>query len=344
LKVLITGNLGYVGTELSKYLNSSEYEVYGLDCGFYKDCLLDSSHEDIPTKIKDIRDLEISDLSGFDAVVHLAALSNDPIGELDSNLTYEINRDAAVNSAELAQQAGVSRFIFISTQSIYGVSSSNSELLESSLKSPQTAYAQSKWEAEQIILDKSTPLFTTMALRPSTVFGWSPRLRSDIVFNNLLLSGLSKGKIEVHSDGSPWRPIIHVEDLCVAIRLSLEANPKIVSGKSFNIGKLDGNYQVKDIANAAKQCIGDVEIKFNTELIVDPRSYKVSFISARDNLGFEAERNLVESGMEILSKIKSNSLSIETLMGRMTNRLQQVSFLQREGVLDDSLRFKFRVG
>jgi len=339
VKILITGNLGYIGTVLSEHLMASNHQVAGIDSGFYNDCLLNGEYIDVPTKIKDIRDVTVQDFHGFDAVVHLAALSNDPIGELDSALTYQINGDASISAAELARNAGVERFIFISTQSIYGISTSDVELDESAVKNPQTAYAKSKWESEQAILEMTSENFTTVALRPSTVFGWSPRLRSDIVFNNLLLTGLTKGKIEVHSDGTPWRPIVHVSDLSEAIRLTLIAEKSKISGLPFNIGKIGGNYTVKEIASAAKTCLGEIEIIFNTENIADPRSYKVSFKKAFDVLGFEAKRELIESGNEMLVKFKEFDLQNGELLGRLTNRLAQVNHLKNEGMLDDNLRF-----
>ena len=339
MSVLITGNLGYVGSVLSQYLNERNFQVSGLDSGYYAKCQLIPDLEDIPTKIKDIRDTTVEDFHGFEAVIHLAALSNDPIGELNSSLTFQINGDASIKAAELAREAGVEKFIFVSTQSIYGISTSEDELDEFAAKNPQTAYAKSKWDAEQSILGMSTKNFTTVALRPSTVFGWSPRLRSDIVFNNLLLSGLTKGKIEVHSDGTPWRPIVHVSDLAEAIRLTLIADKKAISANSFNIGKIGGNYTVREIASAAKECIGDIEIVFNTENIADPRSYKVSFIRAFNVLGFEAKRELVESGNEMLGKFNQYDLTDNDLMGRLTNRLAQVSYLKQEGKVNESLRF-----
>lgn len=339
MKTLITGNLGYIGTVLSSHLENFGMNISGLDSGYYKDCLLDPDHGDVPTRIKDIRDAIVEDFQGFDSAVHLAALSNDPIGELDSDLTFQINQDASINAAKLAQEAGVKRFVFVSTQSIYGISSSDLELDESAAKNPQTAYAKSKWEAEQVILEMSSDDFTTIALRPSTVFGWSPRLRSDIVFNNLLLSGLTKAKIEVHSDGSPWRPIVHVSDLSEAIRLALMADHDKVSGNAFNIGKMGGNYKVSDIATAAQSCIKGTEVIFNTEDITDPRSYKVDFNKALKVLGFEAKRDLIESGEEMLMKFSEIGVAQDLLMGRLTNRLAQVAFLKGRGELDETLRF-----
>ena len=341
MKILVTGNLGYVGTITTEYLKNQGYEVVGLDSGFYRECLLVPIENKIITKNKDIRDVEISDFAGIDAVVHLAALSNDPIGELDQNLTHEINYLGAVRTAEMAKRAGVEKFIFVSTQSIYGISSSSNELDEdNSIKNPQTAYASSKWRAEQEILAMSDSSFISTALRPSTVFGWSPRLRSDIVFNNLLLTGLKQQRIDVHSDGTPWRPIVHVLDLARAIEVCIKSDSERISGRSFNIGVLNGNFTVKQLAEAARECLDRIPIAFKTENIVDPRSYKVSFDRARKELGFTAKVGLLAGGTEIVLESKKLIGRGIDLMDRKTNRLLQMKFLLEKGLIDGSLRFK----
>jgi nucleoside-diphosphate-sugar epimerase len=341
MKILVTGNLGYVGTTTTEYLKNQGYEVVGLDSGFYRECLLVPLENKIITKNKDIRDVEISDFAGIDAVVHLAALSNDPIGELDQNLTHEINYFGAVRTAEMAKRAGVEKFIFVSTQSIYGISSSSDELDEdNSIKNPQTAYASSKWRAEQEILAMSDSSFISTALRPSTVFGWSPRLRSDIVFNNLLLTGLKQQRIDVHSDGTPWRPIVHVLDLARAIEVCIKSDSERISGRSFNIGVLNGNFTVKQLAEAARECLNRIPIAFKTEHIVDPRSYKVSFERARKELGFTAKVGLLAGGAEIVLESKKLIGQGIDLMDRKTNRLLQMKFLLENGLIDGSLRFK----
>ena len=341
MKILVTGNLGYVGTVTSEYLKNQGYDVVGLDSGFYRDCILAPIENAIFTKNKDIRDVEISDFTGIEAVVHLAALSNDPIGELDQSLTLEINYSGAVRTAEMAKKAGVEKFIFVSTQSIYGISSSSEELDEdNSIKNPQTAYASSKWRAEQEILALSDPSFISTALRPSTVFGWGPRLRTDIVFNNLLLTGLKQQRIDVHSDGTPWRPIVHVLDLARAIEVCIKSDSERISGRSFNIGVLNGNFTVKQIAKAAQECLDGIPIAFKTENIVDPRSYKVSFERARKELGFTAKVGLLAGGTEIVLESKKLIGQGIDLMDRKTNRLLQMKFLLEKGLIDGSLRFK----
>jgi nucleoside-diphosphate-sugar epimerase len=342
LKILLTGSLGYVGTQASYNLKLKGYSVFGIDSGFFKECNLVPVLTQVPTQLKDIRDLEISDFENIDAVIHLAALSNDPIGELDETLTYEINYKAAVRTAELAKAAKVKRFLFISTQSIYGIAQNDSELDEdNSTKNPQTAYAKSKLSAEKEILKMSDSKFTATSLRPSTVFGWGVRLRSDIVFNNLILNGLINNKIDVHSDGTPWRPIVHVNDLCEAIEICLRIAPEVISGESFNIGVKGGNFTVKQLAMAAQSALNGIPINFNTENISDPRSYKVSFLKAEKLLNFQAKTLLESGGSELISQSRKIIDQGLDLLGRKTNRLAQIKFLIKEGSLDENLRFKY---
>jgi len=340
MKILITGSQGYIGTFLTQFLINIGMEVSGTDVGYYKDCNLVPVDDLAKTKNIDIRNVSIGDVLGFNAIVHLAALSNDPVGELDEKLTFDINYKATINLAKLAKKAGVKRFIFVSTQSIYGISNTAEELDEySSTKNPQTAYAKTKWLAEQELKTLEDSEFEIVYIRPSTVFGWSPRLRTDIVFNNLLLSGLKYGKIEVHSDGTPWRPIIHINDLSRFILNVLEAPKDKIAGKAFNVGVLNGNYTVKQIAEAAQSCLpNSTTITYNTENLVDPRSYKVSFDRAKQELGFIAETDLIDGGKELLLKINENSKDRD-ILGKKTNRLSQLIYLIKIGTLDKELRF-----
>lgn len=341
MTVLITGSQGYIGTHLTSHMLNEGYKVVGVDSGYFKSCNVGPLNQQTRTLQKDIRDLEKADLEGVDVVIHLAALSNDPIGELDSKLTFEINHDGAVRVAQLAKVAGVKRFVFISTQSIYGISTTDTELDEiDSVKNPQTAYAQSKWNAEQEILSMSDMEFTTTALRPSTVFGWSPRFRSDIVFNNLILNGLLKQQIEVHSDGTPWRPVIHIQDVCIAIQKCVESSTEVVSSKAYNLGVRNGNFTVRELAETARACIGELPILYNTENLTDPRSYKVSFTRAHRELDFDAKITLVSGGKEITKEARFLIDSGINLLNRNTNRLQQVKYLLENGSLDDTLRFR----
>ena len=340
MNILITGSLGYVGTNATLNLMSQGLNVVGIDSGFYRECNLVPIVKQVPTILKDIRDLEISDFENIDAVIHLAALSNDPIGELDESLTYEINYNAAVRTAELAKAANVKRFIFASTQSIYGIAQNDSELDEdNSFKNPQTAYAKSKLLAEIEILAMSDNYFITTSLRPSTVFGWGVRLRSDIVFNNLLLNGLTHKKIDVHSDGTPWRPVVHIQDLCTAIEICLKNKSELISGHSFNIGIINGNYTVRELAEAAQDALNGIPVRFNTEKITDPRSYKVSFSKAKVILGFQAKIDLISGANEIIDNTKSLMNHGVNLLGPMTNRLARMKNLITSQKIDSSLRF-----
>lgn len=341
MKILVTGNQGYIGTHAAAHLVKQGYEVVGMDSGFYKDCNLSVITSEVFTNQKDIRDVELQDFTGVDAVVHLAALSNDPLGELDSSLTLDINYKAAVRVAELSKAAGVSRFVFVSSQSMYGISTSTEELDEiDSTKNPQTAYADSKWRAEQEIMGMRNSSFSPVALRPSTVFGWSARLRSDIIFNNLLLTGLEKGRIEVHSDGTPWRPVVHIHDIALAIQTCIEIDQEKISGKAFNVGVLDGNFTVREIAEAAQICLGGIPVAYKTENIVDPRSYKVSFKRMFRELGFQAQVDLQTGGNELVLEAKKLLASNVELLGRKSNRLLQIKYLLENGLIDDSLRSK----
>jgi nucleoside-diphosphate-sugar epimerase len=340
MKTLVTGSQGYIGTFLTKFLGENGIQVTGTDIGYYKDCNLAPVYDLVSAKSVDVRDIRIDDVFGFDAIVHLAALSNDPVGELDEKLTYEINFKATINLAELAKKAGVKRFVFVSSQSIYGISNTEDELDEyNSVKNPQTAYAKTKWLAEQELKNLEDNDFYITYVRPSTVFGWSPRLRTDIVFNNLLLNGLTYGKIEVHSDGTPWRPIVHIRDLSRFILKVLEAPKDKIAGKAFNVGVLNGNYTVKQIAEAAQSCLpSSTTITYNTENLIDPRSYKVSFKRAKDELGFNAETDLISGGDDLLNNINSMRES-KDILGRNTNRLSQLKHLIELNILDKELRF-----
>ena len=340
MKVLVTGSLGYVGTSTVDYLISKGFSIEGIDSGYFLNCSLTPVANHKITKLKDIRDLEVSDFINFDAVVHMAALSNDPIGELDKQLTFDINYHSAVRAAELAKAAGVKRFVFISTQSIYGISDSQTALNEdSSVKNPQTAYAQSKWKAEQEILSMLDEAFTVCALRPSTVFGWGARLRSDIVFNNLVSNGLRHKCVKVHSDGTPWRPIVHVKDLARAIEKCLTVDSQTINGSAFNIGMIEGNYTVKELADTASRLLGSIPVILSTETIIDPRSYRVSFEKAKKELSFEAKISLAIGGQELVQILKDIVIDDYQEFDRKTNRLIQLNYLLKEKILDDNLRF-----
>ena len=341
MKILVTGNKGYIGSVLTPMLIEKGYEVKGYDSGYFEDCLLlpfDGNHSYIR---KDIRDITKEDMEGVDSIIHLAGLSNDPLGDFSPKLTEDINYFGTMRLAEMAKEAGISRFVYASSQSMYGVSDTSSELDEDdSEKNPVTAYAIAKWNAEQQLHLMSTDSFVVTSMRPSTVFGVSPRLRCDIVFNNLVACAYTTGKIEIMSDGSPWRPVVHVKDVCSAFIAGLEAPASVVSGRSFNVGIANGNFTVRDIAEAAQRSVSGSELIFTGDH-TDPRSYRVSFkrilIELKDY--YKPEWDLDMGGQELVQFFKKIGFTEEQFRGKESIRLQQLSYLKEHNYINDTLRF-----
>ena len=341
MKILITGDVGYVGSVLVPKAIERGHEVVGFDVGYFKDSNIADCFADYERFDCDIRKIEEKHLKGVDAVIHLAGLSNDPLGELAPNITQIINHDATLIFANLAKSAGVKRFVYASSQSMYGVSDTDDELDEyTSKKNPVTAYAKVKWTAEQELNELNDDAFNVVSFRPSTVFGASPRLRTDIVFNNLVACAYTTGNIEIKSDGSPWRPIVHVQDVCQAFLAGIEAPSDLIAGKAFNVGVLGGNYTVRDIAEAAAQACPGSTLSFTGEH-TDPRSDKVCFDRIHNELGdyFKPEWNLEKGGKELVSFFNKISFTEEMFRGRSTVRLQQINHLIESGRLDLDLNF-----
>lgn len=278
-KVLVTGNLGYVGSVLVPELQKCRYEVIGFDIGYFKNCLISKIYKNKKIKqiFKDIRKANLNDFKNIDYVVHLAALSNDPLGELKKKNTYEINFNATVNLAKLAKKLGIKKFIYISTQSIYGVSDDHKEIRENGRKNPITAYAKSKYLAEKAIKKLKSKKFHILILRPSTVFGPSPRFRSDIIVNNFIGSAIVEKKINILSDGTPWRPVVHINDLCKIIVRSLKLNILPFNGQAVNVGYKDGNFTVLELAKKISKIFKGIEICHSNKPKLDQRTYKVNF-------------------------------------------------------------------
>ena len=342
MHILVTGNLGYIGSVLTTELAAGGHDVSGLDTGYFRDCLLADAPAPARQIVKDIRDVEEADFRGIDGVIHLAALSNDPLGEFDPSLTDAINLGGTVRAAELAKRAGVRRFVFASSQSMYGVSATDAELDEdTSDKRPVTAYARTKWEAEQAIMKLVSPTFVVVAFRPSTVFGASPRLRSDIVFNNLVGCAFTRGRIEIKSDGSPWRPVVHVRDVCQAFVAGITAPEAAVRGRAFNVGIPDGNFTVRDLAEAAGRCMPGSSLTFTGEHGKDSRSYRVSFRRILDELApwFRPAWDLDRGGRELVGFFRETGFTDQDYTGRRTIRLEQLKHLVNSGGLTPDLRW-----
>lgn len=340
MKVLVTGDQGYIGSVLTQILREKSYDVVGYDIGYYSECKLYEYDENYRKIIKDIRDVSLDDVQGIDAIIHLAALSNDPLGELSPGLTAEINRDGTLKLARLAKQAGVKRFIYSSSQSMYGISNSEGELDEdNSEKNPLTAYAKTKWEAECELNKLATDDFVVVNFRPSTVFGASPRLRCDIVFNNLVACAFTTGKIEIKSDGTPWRPVVHVQDVCSAYLAGLEAPKELVNGRDFNVGIPNGNYTVRDLAEAAQRVVVRSDLVFTGEHGSDSRTYKVGFSRILTELKdyFKPEWDLDRGGKELVELFERVRFSEEHFRGRNCIRLAQLHHLIDSSQINNSL-------
>jgi len=344
MNILVTGNNGYVGTILTEILLKRGYTVTGLDVNYFASCTLEPVNQNITQINKDIREVDINNVEGFDAIIHLAGLSNDPLGELNPGLTEEINFHGTVNIARLAKKAGVRRFVYASSQSMYGISDTENELdEENSEKNPVTAYAKTKWEAELELKNMHSDDFVVTCFRPSTVFGVSPRLRCDIVYNNLVACAYTTGKIEILSDGSPWRPVVHVRDVCQAFIAGLEAPAELVGGKAFNVGILNGNFTVRDLAEAAQRSVPGSELIFLNEHM-DPRTYRVSFKRILSELKdyFKPEWDLDSGGKELVSYFDKVNFTEDNFRGEICNRLAQLELLQSSQVINNQLRFNVK--
>jgi len=342
--ILVTGNLGYIGTVLVPMLNSLKYSVTGYDSHFYDSSCQLYEPEQKPNKqiLKDIRDIEKDDLKGIDGIIHLASLSNDPLGEFNPNITYEINYSATVRLAEIAEDCCVKRFVYASSQSMYGVANIDKELDEDeSEKNPVTAYAKTKWMAECELKKMGTEDFVISFFRPSTVFGVSPKLRCDIVFNNFVGCAYTTGKIEIKSDGTPWRPVIHINDVSNAFISGLTAPKELIMNEAFNIGLENGNFTVRQLAEAAQKVVHGSSIIFTGVHGKDSRTYRVSFNRILSILKdyFKPEWNLINGGKQLVELFDKIGFTEDNFRSIMCNRLLCLKKLIESKVLNDDLRW-----
>ncbi|MBI2278866.1 MAG: NAD(P)-dependent oxidoreductase [Candidatus Brennerbacteria bacterium] len=342
MTILITGNRGYIGPILVEMLLAKGYEVVGYDAGYYAGNELYTTKNEIKQITKDVREIKEEDLNGVDVVIHLAGLSTDPLGELDERLTEEINFRATIKLARLARSAGVKRFVYASSQSMYGVADTDYELDEDAPKNPVTAYARTKWEAEQELGKLDSDDFTVTSFRPSTVFGPSPNLRCDIVFNSLVASAYTTGNIEIKSDGTPWRPVVHIKDVSRAFIAGIEAPRELVGGQSFNVGIPNGNYTVRELAEAAQRAVPGSKLKFTGEHGPDSRTYRVSFKKILSVLKdyYKPEWDLDKGGEELIAFFKRVNFTEAQFRGRPAIRLEQIKYLLRGKKLDENLLWR----
>lgn len=345
MKVLVTGTEGYIGTRLASWLMARGHDVIGLDSGFYRDGTLYTAPCGMPqaprTFFKDLRNLDSADFEGIDAVVHLAELSNDPLGEHRPEVTFEINHQGSVRIAKAAREAGVKRFVYASSCSVYGTA--ESEVVdETSPLNPQTAYAQCKTLVERDLKPMADEEFCVVLLRNATAYGPSPRMRFDIVLNDLCALAWTQKRIAMISDGTPWRPIVHVEDICEAMRLAIEVPADHVNGEVFNVGATSENYRIRDIANIVAEVFPDCDLSMGPPS-GDNRSYRVSFEKITRRLpGFKARWTAKQGATELRQLFERIEMSASLYEFRAFTRLKQLTYLLRTRQLDDNLYWRSR--
>jgi nucleoside-diphosphate-sugar epimerase len=342
MKILVTGTEGYIGARLAPLLFAEGYEVVGLDTGYYRDGWLYSPP--LPravsprTLLTDLRSVTPSDLEGFDAVVHLAELSNDPLGENRPEITYQINHQGSLRLAQLAKQVGVTRLVYASSCSVYGIGSSE-WLDERSPTNPRTAYARCKTMVERDLGPMADGRFCVTFLRNATAYGASPRMRFDIVLNDLCGLAWTQRRIAMTSDGSPWRPVVHVEDICQAIRLTLTAPEAKVNGQVFNVGADSENYRVRELAEIVASVFPGCEVSTGPSR-GDDRSYRVSFAKIASELpGFSCKWSAARGAQELRAIFERIEMSADTFAYRAFTRLKQLRYLTQTGQLDAELRW-----
>jgi nucleoside-diphosphate-sugar epimerase len=341
MNVLVTGHDGYIGTVLVPMLLQANHKVMGLDTNFFDGCDFNPRLGDLPAMRKDLRDVKVTDLMGFEAVIHLAALSNDPLGDLNPECTYEINHRASVRLAELAKTAGVPRFLFSSSCSLYGLAGGAEFLTEEAAFNPVTPYGESKVLVEGNVSRLADDSFSPTYLRNSTAYGVSPRLRADLVVNNLVGFAYTTGEVLIASDGTPWRPLIHVEDICRAFITILQAPRDLVHNQAFNVGRTEENYQIREIANMVEEIVPGSHVKYAEDGGPDLRCYRVNCDKISRILPEFRPQWTVRRGIEQLyNAYKDHQLDREEFTGTRYIRLKHLRSLLANSRLEPTLRWR----
>ncbi|MFF8657606.1 NAD-dependent epimerase/dehydratase family protein [Streptomyces huasconensis] len=340
MRVLLTGHQGYLGTVMAPVLTAAGHDVVGLDSGLFADCVLGPPPADPQGHRVDLRDVTADHVAGVDAVIHLAALSNDPLGSLAPDLTYDINHHASVRLARLARDAGVRRFLYASTCSVYGAAGGGDLVGEDAPLRPVTPYAESKVRVEDDLHALADDDFTPVFMRNATAFGYSPRLRADIVLNNLVGHALLSGEVLVLSDGTPWRPLVHAADIARAFAAALTAPRDAVHDRAFNIGSETNNVTVADIAEQVAEAVTGAKVVITGETGADPRSYRVDFSRFRAAIpGFECAWTVKRGALELADAYREFGLTQDDFEQRFT-RLAVLRAASDAGTVDDTLRWR----
>jgi nucleoside-diphosphate-sugar epimerase len=340
VKVLVTGHNGYIGTVMVPMLQAAGHEVIGVDSYLFAACTFGEETPDIPAQRLDIRDVQVADLEGFDAILHLAALSNDPLGDLNPECTYDINYHASVRLAKRAKQAGVPRFLYSSSCSLYGAAGEQ-PVTEESTFNPVTPYGVSKIRVEQDVHQLADAHFSPTFLRNATAYGVSPRLRGDLVVNNLVGFAYTTGQVLLKSDGSPWRPLVHIADIARAFLAVLEAPRELVHNEAFNVGRSEENYQMRHVAEMVQDIVPGSRVTYAEGAEPDRRCYRVDCSKLTRTLpAFQPQWTVRRGIAELYTAYKRYSLCLDEFLGTRYLRIKHITTLQSQGRLDASLRWQ----
>jgi nucleoside-diphosphate-sugar epimerase len=338
MKVLVTGHRGYIGVEMVPALRAAGHEVVGLDTGLYDGCDFDRPPDEIPELRVDLRDVTSAHCRGFDAVIHMAALSNDPLGDLNPQITYDINLHASVRLARAAKEAGVRRFLFSSSCSLYGAGA-DGYLDENAAFNPVTAYGESKVRVEQEVAAIADDRFSPVYLRNATAYGASRRLRADIVVNNLVGFALTTGQVLMQSDGTPWRPLVHIGDIIHAFERCLAAPIDVIHNQAFNVGRTSENFRIRQVAEMVAEVVPNAKVTFAAGASADARNYRVDFKKIETKLPGYAPTWTLKKGIEELYKsYTGHHMTKDEWQGPRYYRLRTIKGLQETGALDRDLR------